>query len=145
MNQGLILIPALALAAWTMTILLLIPYRRFKSYYKEEVSAHDFELGESDKVPTYVALANRNYMNLLELPTLFYIACILFYVINAVSIAVISLAWLYVGLRITHSLVHIGYNRVTHRLIVFALSNIVLALMWFTLAFSVLREAQLIV
>ena len=34
----------------------------------------DFRLGESANVPENIKLVNRNYMNLLELPVLFYVA-----------------------------------------------------------------------
>jgi hypothetical protein len=40
------------------------------------------------------------------------------------------LAWGYVGLRAAHSLVHLTFNIVLIRLIVFAGSNIVLVIMW---------------
>jgi hypothetical protein len=40
------------------------------------------------------------------------------------------LAWVYVGLRALHSLVHLTYNNVMHRLIVFAAGNVVLAALW---------------
>ena len=41
-----------------------------------------------------------------------------------------ALAWLYVGLRIAHSVVHLTYNKVTHRMVPFAASVTVLVVMW---------------
>jgi hypothetical protein len=40
------------------------------------------------------------------------------------------LAWLYVALRAAHSLVHLTYNKVFHRLSVYAASNVVLLALW---------------
>ena len=40
------------------------------------------------------------------------------------------LAWIYVGLRAAHSVVHLTYNNVVHRLAVYAASALVLALLW---------------
>ena len=40
------------------------------------------------------------------------------------------MAWTYVGLRAVHSVIHVTYNNVMHRLSAFALSNIVLGLFW---------------
>jgi hypothetical protein len=40
------------------------------------------------------------------------------------------MAWAYVSLRIVHSLIHLSYNRVIHRLSVFALSNAALVSLW---------------
>ena len=42
----------------------------------------------------------------------------------------IALAWVYVGLRVVHSAIHLTYNNVMHRLIAFALSNAVLIALW---------------
>ena len=47
-----------------------------------------------------------------------------------------QLAWVYVVLRVGHSFIHLGYNRVPHRLIAFALSNFVLTGLWLVLLFG---------
>ena len=39
-------------------------------------------------------------------------------------------AWCYLGLRIAHSLIHCTYNRVMHRLAMFALSFGLLVALW---------------
>jgi len=46
-----------------------------------------------------------------------------------------SLAWVYVALRIAHSLVHVSYNKVMHRLALFAISNVVVSVMWWVLLY----------
>ena len=75
----------------------------------------DFRYGESARVPPEVAIPNRNMMNLLELPVLFYVACLIYYVTDRVNGAALALAWTYVGLRIAHSAIHVTYNRVRDR------------------------------
>ena len=40
------------------------------------------------------------------------------------------MAWTYVGLRALHSLIHLTYNNVIHRLLTFGISNFVLAAVW---------------
>ena len=67
-----ILFPMLALASLTFAVLLLIPVRRFRAGFAGQIVADDFRYGESARVPPEVALPNRNLMNLLELPVLFY-------------------------------------------------------------------------
>jgi len=39
-------------------------------------------------------------------------------------------AWAYVALRIVHSLIHLTYNQVLHRLAAFTLSNGALVVLW---------------
>jgi hypothetical protein len=69
-------------------------------------------------------------MNLLELPMLFYVASLMFYVTGRVDAVVLAVAWLYVAVRAVHSVIHLTYNNVRHRLIPFALSNFVLIAYW---------------
>ncbi len=72
-----------------------------------------------------------NYKNLFELPTLFYVLCvILMFATKALSPVLLGLAWIYVVLRYWHSYVHIGYNKVMTRFKIFLASAIVLFSMW---------------
>jgi hypothetical protein len=130
MRDPAILYPLLALAGWTGLVLMLIPVVRVRAGRRKEIVADDFKYGESPSVPPHVSLPNRNLMNLLELPMLFYVVCLMLYVTAGVSSRAVILAWAYVALRIVHSAIHLSYNRVLHRLAAFALSNAVLAALW---------------
>ena len=122
--------PMIVLVLWTFVVLLLIPRARFKAARERRVGAADFALGESENVPAEVRLPNRNFMNLLETPVLFYVACLTLYVIGKVDTWAIALAWAYVVLRIAHSLIHLTYNNVIHRLRVYALGIVPLVALW---------------
>lgn len=126
MHNTAILVPVFALAGWTGLILLLVAGQRLTA----GVSPREFALGESAQVPERAVLVNRNYMNLLELPLLFYVACILGFAVPTSSTWLLPLAWAYVALRVAHSLIHILYNNVLHRFLVFATSNFVLLALW---------------
>jgi len=132
-NKERIFFPMLALVALTFIVLLLIPYKRFQAGRRKRVTSDDFKFGESQNVPPDVSIPNRNLMNLLEMPLLFYVACITLYVTSNVHGGVVILAWLYFSLRVLHSAVHITYNKVFHRLTVYAASNVVLGIIWFRL------------
>lgn len=133
MNQIAILYPVIAMAALTFIVLLLIPYQRFKAVIRKQVVADDFKFGESESVPPAVCIPNRNYMNLLELPLLFYVVCVVMFVTQTVTPVAAGLAWAYVAFRSVHSLIHLTYNNVVHRLAFFALSNVVLVVLWILL------------
>jgi len=126
------------LGLWTFIVLLVIPYKRFKAGREGLVTARDFKFGESANVPPDVGIPNRNLMNLLEMPVLFYVACLSLYVTKRVDAPVVLLAWVYVGLRVVHSSIHLTYNRVRDRLIAYAASNVVLATIWIRLARALL-------
>ena len=136
-NGPAILYPMFALAAWTAFVQLLIPLARTRSGLRGEIRLSDFEPGESAAVPQRVSIPNRNYMNLLESPNLFYVACIVFYVTDLADTQAVAMAWVYVALRIAHSVVHLTYNKVMHRLTLFALSNFVLGALWVKLAATI--------
>src|SRR6476646_1781624 len=140
MPHELILVPMGALALLTFMVLILVPIRRFRAAFAGQVGAGDFKYGESARVPGEVSIPNRNYMNLLELPALFYVVCMLNYVTSpAVSATTLALAWIYVGLRAVHSLIHLTYNNVMHRLAFFVASNVVLASLWIAFFAHLLR------
>ena len=129
----------LALAALTFAILTLVGRTRFKAGFARRVKASDFRYGESANVPPDVSLPNRNLMNLLEMPVLFYVACVSLYATRSVDGFARGLAWLYVALRYVHTGVHLTYNNVYHRLAVFAASNVVLIVLWARWAFAVIQ------
>lgn len=139
MEAKAIFLPMATLALWTLTVLLLIPIARFKAGAQGHVNAGDFRYGESDRVPAHVRLPNRNFMNLLEVPVLFYLACLVAFLIQSVDSALLMLAWAYVALRVGHSCIHLSYNNVMHRLTLFAISNVVVVLMWGFLAWRLLQ------
>jgi len=134
-----IFLPVAALALWTLLVLGLVPIARFRAAAAGRVSAHDFKTGESAQVPPDVSVPNRAFMNLLEVPVLFYMACIVAFLTHHVEGRLITLAWIYVALRVAHSLVYLVYNNVMHRLAVFAISNFVVVAIWLMLTSQLLH------
>ena len=126
--------PVLALFALTLAVAVRMYFARVGAARAGKVKIKDFRLGESASVPPEVALPNRNFMNLLEVPVLFYVVCIILYVIQAVDALALTLAWLYVALRAAHSLIHLTTNNVIHRLTAFGASNVALLGLWLLLA-----------
>lgn len=137
MSDTAIFIPMFVLAAWTGFVLLLVPIVRVRAALRGTVVADDFKTGESASVPPEVSIPNRNYMNLLEVPVLFYVVCLLLYAIVGDSPLAVVLAWQYAILRVIHSMIHLTYNKVTHRLIAFGLSNVVLIALWSVAGYEV--------
>lgn len=122
--------PVVILAAWTLLVQIAIAVTRIRAGRRSQIRVDDFKYGESPAVPPEVCIPNRNYMNLLEAPMLFYVACLVLFVTAGVTHAAVALASVYVVLRIVHSIIHLSYNHVMHRLAVFASSNVILAVLW---------------
>lgn len=141
MTQESIFLPMLALALVTFTVLGLIPVRRFRSVFARETTPDDYALGENSRVPGHVSLPNRNYMNLLEVPALFYVVGGALFVTGTVDGLALGLAWAFVAARVAHSLVHVTYNRVVHRLALFGLANVILMALWILFAVRIWPRA----
>jgi hypothetical protein len=134
-----IFLPVAALVALTLVVALLLVRARFRAASRGQVKAGDFRYGESERVPPEARLPGRNLSNLFEFPVLFYVACVILYVVGAVDAAGLALAWAYVACRALHSLIHLTYNNVFHRLAAFAAGNLVLLAIWIRLVLAVLK------
>jgi hypothetical protein len=86
-----------------------------------------------------IAAPADHFNNLLELPLLFYIAAILIWALQLSDSIYLIMAWLYLGLRLVHSVIHLSYNRVMHRLYAFGASSLVLLLIWVRLSWQLLN------
>ncbi|MCL2779708.1 MAG: MAPEG family protein [Polyangiaceae bacterium] len=133
MKTTAIFMPTFALMLWTALVLVQVPIRRFTAYCRRRASFEDFRYGDSPHVPPDVALPNRVFMNLLEVPVLFYVLTLIAFVTGNVNPVVVGLCWGYVFLRVVHSLVYFTYNHPVHRFAVFVASNLVVLTLIFYL------------
>jgi len=74
--------------------------------------------------------AAENFRNLFEVPVLFYVLCVALVLTGGSTPGFVAAAWAYVGLRALHSLIHVTYNRVVHRFLVYVASTLLLFGMW---------------
>ncbi len=129
MNPVSLFVPVLVLMLWTLLVLLRVAICRFRAAFAGRVRPRDFKVGESAGVPPDVAIPNRVFMNLLEVPVLFYVLAMIAFITGHVDTATWSLAWAFVVLRVVHSLIYLTYNHVMHRFAAFAASNVVVLVM----------------
>ena len=122
MNQD-ILAPMGVLAGITFFVLLFVPARRLAK--RGQAGAQNSATGD---IPD--STSNPNFADLLEMPVLFYIVCLMAFVAARVTPLFLDLAWIYVVLRALHSAVHLTYDNPLHRTTLFALSNFVVLAMW---------------
>jgi hypothetical protein len=78
------------------------------------------------QLPAEVRWKADNYNHLMEQPTLFYAVAITLAVLGEDDALNVSLAWLYVGLRVVHSLVQATTNTIIVRFAVFMIASVVL-------------------
>lgn len=86
--------------------------------------------------PEDTRFLKNNLTNQYELPVLFIAGCIALYVTGHATTMPVVLAWLFVVLRIAHVVIHLGKNRLSHRIPVFMAGFAVNGLLWLWLAAS---------
>ena len=126
-----IIYPVFCLVILTFFMIAATGITRLISVRRRQVHPRYYVLMSGDTPPDYVQKIGRNMDNLLEVPVLFYLLAVLVMLFEISSQLLVDLAWLYVVLRLVHSIIHISYNNVPHRLIVFVLSVVTLMIMWF--------------
>ena len=129
-----ILGPVVALAIWTMIMWLWMYATRIPAMQKSsEVDTSNLvgTTGASLRaaLPDKVNWKADNYNHLHEQPTVFYAIAITLALLGLGDGLNALLAWIYVGLRVAHSLVQVTANRVMVRFVLFAVSSVVLIAM----------------
>lgn len=131
-----ILYPMFALALLTFGVALWMARLRFAAVQRGDLSADYYRLNRGGEPPEYLAKVSQNFDNLLELPILFYVGCLLVHVTGKVDGIYLAMAWTYVATRVLHSWIHTTYNDVMHRMVPFGLGTLVLIAMWLRLLFQ---------
>lgn len=125
-----ILQPLVALMAWTMVMWLWMYLTRIPAMSRAKVDpdalARDPDASLDRLLPAQVQWKAHNYNHLHEAPTVFYAVGLLLAIIGQGDGMNALLAWIYVGLRVIHSLVQATANKVMVRFVLFALSSLVL-------------------
>lgn len=125
-----IIYPMFAMVALTTIVGMRMAYVRIRGAYSGEVNHRYFRLMANYEIPERIAKYGRNFDNLFEVPVLFYAACVSALALNFSSQWFLILAWAFVGLRITHTIIHLTYNNPLHRFYPFFLSFICVTTMW---------------
>jgi len=125
-----ILQPVVALAAWTMVMWAWMYATRIPAMSAAEVDVdemvRDPNASLDHSLPAHVQWKAHNYNHLHEAPTVFYAVAIVLAIVGQGDGMNALLAWIYVGLRVIHSLVQATANKVMVRFVLFALSSLVL-------------------
>lgn len=135
----LILYPVFALFYLTAAVLIRLAYLRVGATGRGEVSIKFYRTYDQGTEPEHIRVVTRHFINLLEVPLLFYVIVILTYITQRVGYGMIGCAWAYVALRYVHSFVHLTGNDVRLRFQIYAASGLVLIIMWTMLLIELLR------
>ena len=137
-----ILQPVVALMIWTMIVWAWMYAARIPAMQaSKDIDTRNLHGGTGKDLdgvlPDRVQWKAHNYNHLHEQPTGFYAVALLLALIGWGDGMNALIAWIYVGLRITHSLVQATANVVMVRFVLFALSSIALIALIFHAAIAV--------
>ena len=128
MHSSPLLGPVVALVAWSIVVMIWMAVARFREFKRLGISRSSIPNGArgSDlegRAEPRAQWKAHNYMHLMEQPTIFYAIVFALILMGFDAPINVWLAWVYVGLRIVHSVFQATVNVVRYRMILFALSS----------------------
>ena len=91
------------------------------------------------EIPNDIQASRELYKNLFEAPVVFLIFCLCAYTVNNVSLFNLTLAWLYVVLRVWHYYIRTVNPKISKRRIPFQYSLLVTFVLWIELFIFLLK------
>ena len=123
--------PMLAMVFLTFVVLIVLFRSRVRMVREGHAPVSYFRTFQGSlEQPDYAAKPARHFVNLFEAPTLFYAGCLAAMVVGVSGWPVLALAWGYVLARALHTAIHLGGNRVRHRLRAYFVSWLLLLALW---------------
>lgn len=126
--QAQLLAPAAVLVAWSLVMLFWMAGTRFPAMSKSGMDLKNAKPGGRGQdlegvVEDRVQWKSHNYAHLMEQPTLFYAAVVIIAIMGPANGDALA-AWIYVALRIVHSIWQATINVVSVRFTLFILSTL---------------------
>jgi hypothetical protein len=131
--------PIIALVLWSLVMCAWLYATRIPAIVKRKIVYDPHRPAEEfhAQLPAETRWKADNYNNLMEQPTLFYAVALTLALLGADSTLNIALAWLYVALRVVHSIVQATINVVMLRFSVFIIATAVLVALTISAALAV--------
>ena len=130
MQPSPILGPIVALVAWSLVMMLWMAATRLPAMSRKGIRIGTLVGGRGADLDGVledsIQWKSHNYAHLMEQPTIFYAVALSLALMDQGDGLNLTLAWIYVGLRIAHSLVQAIFNRVLVRFLLFLLSSLAL-------------------
>jgi hypothetical protein len=128
MEQNAIFMPFLGMMLLTLAVWIYMYYLRLSFIVRNRLDPQALASNRNvaQNIPEKTNLPAENLANLFELPVIFYALSVYLYVAQQVDTIYIVQAWLFMALRVCHSLIHCTYNHVTQRFSVYILASVAL-------------------
>lgn len=102
--------------------------KRKQAIIKKEVHHSHFKSYRGETTE-YLQIIQNHFNNQFQIPTIFFVVCVLCIAMNKVSYVTIFLALAFVVSRIIHSLIHLGSNHLIKRAMSYFTGVVIVAVM----------------
>src|SRR3569832_1185274 len=122
-----ILYPLFAMIALVWAVFMRMAQVRYGAVRRGEMNPAFYKTYQGEDEPEHMRVVTRHFINLFEMPVMFYVVVLATYASHQVSGWMTGCAWAYVASRYAHSVVHLTSNDVLTRFRLYLLSGLVLA------------------
>lgn len=122
--------PMGGMAAITFLVWLLMLAFRNGAIIRGNITGAYYVDYRSDVPPDWIERPARTFNNLMQVPSLFYVACLALMVTERVDQTALRLAWMFVATRAAHAFVYIVWNYVPLRFATWVASSMALTVIW---------------
>lgn len=122
--------PIFGMTILTGIVWLLMVLARNLFILKGLVSAEYYVSYSKNTPPEWIERPARTFNNLLQLPVLFYVACLLIIFMDRVTETNLVLAWIFVASRVLHAAIYILINKVKYRFTAWMTGCLALIFLW---------------
>lgn len=129
MSVQMVLAPVFALVFLIFAVMFGMFRVRTQAIKTKEVRISQIAVGQ-DAWPKQATQVANTYVNLFEMPVLFFALIALALPLRQADLVIVLLSWVYVALRYMHAAVYIRSNHLGYRFGFFAASALVLLAMW---------------
>jgi len=116
----------LTLAVWVVLFMKRVPFMQANNIDVEQMKS---PADTQALIPGEASAPANNLRNMTELPVVFYVVSLYLTVFGQVDGLHVTCAWVFVGFRVLHSVIHCTYNRVMHRFLAYLFSSLALWVM----------------
>lgn len=124
-------IPLVGMMVLTLVVWLWMFVKRFGYIAAHNIEPDDLKTPEqvNAAIPAELAGPANNLKNLFELPVIFYGLCMYLMLSYTLDNTHVVCAWVFLGFRVLHSIIHCSYNNVNHRFLMYLISSVALWVM----------------
>ena len=87
--------------------------------------------------PEHLEILKNHFSNQFQVPVLFFITCIISIQFQTTTPLTLILSGIFILSRVIHAYIHLTYNNVVHRALIFSLGGLTIGALWIEILYSI--------